>query len=216
MSRLKLFAGQAVTLGVVLGSLYYGKLNPRILSFALILVTLSRLLTVQWMNRLNRLGNDAWVELLQSKFFRPPPRGARPPYYTDGDSGRPVGFGGYLLVVVAVFGTAFLLLHVDARHKLSFSWTVFHTEIGWALLIALVYWVTDLIGRDMVFDAGRPPIDNLAFNNSSLTLLAIAVLLAAGLVVFFQAQNLDPNPWVFYGPVLALVHLTEIWRAANG
>lgn len=84
--------------------------------------------------------------------------------------------------------------------------------MSWALLIASVYWLTDLLGRDMIFDANRPPIDNLAYNNRSLTLLVVAVLLAAVLVVVFQSQNRDPNPWVFYGPVLALVHLTEIWR----
>jgi hypothetical protein len=212
MARLKLIAGQVVTLGVVLGSLYYGKLNPRILSFAFILVTLARLSTVQWMNRLSRRGDEDWVGFLQSKFFRPPPRGVRPPYYTYGDSGRPVGFGAYFLVAATVFGTAFILLHVDARQELSFSWPVFRAEMGWAMLIALVYWLTDLLGRDIIFDANRPPMDNLAYNNRSLTLLAVAVLLAAGLVVFFQSQNRDPNPWVLYGPVLALVHLTEIWR----
>ncbi len=212
MRRLKLVTGQIFTLSVVVGSLYYGELNARVLSFAFILLTLARLLTVQFMNQLVRLEYGDLLEFLQDRFFRPPPRNVPPPYYTDGDTGKPVGFRAYLLILVSIFGTAFLLMHLDAKRELSFSASTFLAEMSWAVCLAAIYWVSDLVSQDMIFDAERPGIDNLAYNNRSLTILAFAVLMCSVLIVLFQSQNMATNPWLFYGPVLALVHLTGLWR----
>ncbi len=212
MRRLKLVTGQVFTLSVVIGSLCYGELNARVLSFAFILLTLARLLTVQSMNQLVRLEYADLVEFLQDRFFGSPPHNAPPPYYRDGETGKPVGFKAHLLILISIFGTAFLLMHLDAKRELSFSASTFFDEMGWAAFLASVYWLSDLFAQDIIFDATRPGIDNLAYNNRSLTILAIAVLICAALIVVFQSQKMAPNPWLFYGPVLVLVHLTGLWR----
>jgi len=212
MHRFRIAASQVLSLGFVLGSLYRGVLSPRILSFAFILVTAARLLTVHFMGKLGRWGAGGLVRFLQSSCFRPPPPGVPPPYYRDANTGQPVGPAAYLWIMALVMALAFVFLHLDSRHHIDFSWSVFSVEMTQAGYLALIYWLSDLFARDIIFDARRPDIDNLAYNDGSLTILVVAIVFCAGLIAFVESRGYPPLPWVFYGPVLALVHLTALWR----
>ena len=56
-------------------------------------------------------------------------------------------------------------------------------ELGWALVLATVYWVEDLLNRSLLVDPGRSVPVNLGCNAGGLTLLFAAVFVGAFLVV---------------------------------
>lgn len=206
-----IFLRHTVLAGVTVGSLLLFGDNPRVLVFTLLLLLPIRLFTVRFLIRAQAGGRPAGLAAQIERFSTPPRPGATPLAWRDEKSGEPVEFGGYLMMsgVYALF--AFLLVHVGSDRELHIEAATFARELTFAAVLAAMYGVEEFWAGAVIFRPDAAPWENYAFNvGGRMILLHLSILICGGLLAFFQSQDMEPNAWLFFGPVLALKHLSDM------
>jgi len=206
MNSFTVMAVNLFSLGLVLAGIGFSHQNPTIIVYTFILSTFVRFATIEVLLALGR--SPGWKPLLPYFYSSPRPGEKSQPMVDD--KGKAVDPVTYFLVFSFIAYLAFLLMHVTADRKLDLPLPVLWEELKWSLVYAGVYWVKDLFNRSLVLYLNETRIINFGYNSSAIALLAFSVLVAGGMVVFFQVNQMNPSPWVVCGPLLAFRHLTEI------
>ena len=118
-------------------------------------------------------------------------------------------FAHFMMVLAGLSFFAFALTHVDQHKELDFAWPVFVDEMALALGLTLVYVVESLVVGETPIDFDEPAAMNLHYSSRRITVLALAVLLGGGIIVWYQTTGRDVPTWIIAGPLLLLKHLFD-------
>jgi hypothetical protein len=114
-------------------------------------------------------------------------------------------------MVVATLGAfAFVLANVNADHELDMDAATFARDMGWAIRLALLYWLQSLLAATTVIDPQARREINFGYNTREVTILAFATLTAGLVVVVRQANGLAASGWVLLGPLLAFRFIYDL------
>jgi hypothetical protein len=172
--------------------------RPQVLLYAFILDYLLRLTTI------GALGLPSFRFALPY-VTRTPFRGQQSQPVRRGEEANapPGNFGTYLIVMAALAGFAFVLVHVNSDRELSLDAATFERDLAWGIVIGLVYWIEGLATRTIVIDPNARVETNFGYNTRDVTILAFAVLTAGLVVAARQEMDLPPSGWAVLGPLLA-------------
>lgn len=177
--------------------------RPHILLYAFLIDYLLRLGTIRALHRSAASPAGGWLRAVAPYVSRRPADG-QPSYpITEGESGRPTGLSGYLIVMAACSFFAFMLANVDSDRELALDLATGVNDVSWAMVIGTVYWVNSLIARTMVIHPGQALSTNFGYNSREVTVLALAVLTGGVVVVARQALDYGASAWAVMGPLLA-------------
>jgi hypothetical protein len=150
---------------------------------------------------------------LVSAVSTPPDPGERSSPLTHEETGRPVAFPGYLIIVSFLAVVAFVLANVNARKQLDLDGAMLVRDLRWAGGLAMIYWAQGLASRTIVIDPGESRELNLGYNAGDLRLLAFAVLAAGATAVVRQTAGMAGSGWVVLGPLLGVRFLFDLTSA---
>lgn len=114
----------------------------------------------------------------------------------------PGSFATYLVVMIALTFFTFVLIHANAGQELSVDARDFYHDLRWGALIALLYWSESLASRSIVIDPHARRETNFGYNTREVTVLALALLTGAVVVMVRQARELDASGWAILAPLL--------------
>lgn len=182
--------------------------RPQVLLYAFIIDYTLRLLTI------GALASPA-LRFAQSYVTRSPRRGQQSqPVRRGEEATAPAGhLGTYLVVMAALAGFAFVLVHVNADRELSLDRATFERDLPWGIAIGLVYWAEGLATRTIVMDPAARVEVNFGYNTRDVTILAFAVLTAGLVVAIRQEMDLPASGWAVLGPLLAFRALYDFSSA---
>lgn len=146
---------------------------------------------------------------------RQPGRHQRSQPVTKGDGGPPANLGIYFLLMIVLVYFAFVLANVNADRQLDLEPSDAGRDFAWATIIALLYWFNGLITRTIVIDRARPLTVNLGFNTKEVTVLALAVITGAVIVVYRQNADLPASGWTVMGPLLGYRFLYDLFASLD-
>ena len=129
---------------------------------------------------------------------------------TQGEGGPAAAIGAYLLLLAVLLYFAFVLMNVNADHEMSLTLNVGLSELGWATLIAVIYWINSLVTRTIVIHPREPAARNFGYNSKEVTIVALAVLSAGVVVAVRQNMGLDASGWTVMGPLLFFRFLYDL------
>lgn len=199
-----------ITLVLTLGAILLSGVHPRTLIYAFIMTYLGQLILIHFMTGIHHLSRGGPMACLLEKLSRPPRRDERSIPLVAESSNRPMGLGGYLVVLAVLSFLAFIFTHVNDQHRLEFSWKVFGDELSWAMILTFFYLIQDLVSRSLVIDFSVSPEINMGYNQQETWILGCAGLIAGIVVVIRQTAGLDPTGWVLLGPLVALRHIADL------
>ena len=197
------FANFAVLAGAVFGVVRSGQ-RPQVLLYAFVVDYGLRLFTIEALTGSLRDGGLAWLKPLVPLLSSPPAAEGRASYpLIDEQTKRSLGLGGYVIVTAFLAVLAFVFGHVTAQHQVEIDLMSFVNDLRWAAALGLVYWLQSLASRTIVIDPNASRAINFGFSTRDLTVFALAILTAGGVVAFRQINGKPPTGWVVLGPLLA-------------
>jgi hypothetical protein len=125
----------------------------------------------------------------------------------------PGHLGTYLVVMAALTGFAFVLVHVNSDRQLSLDAARFGQDLLWGIAIGIVYWTEGLATRTIVMDPRARVEVNFGYNTRDVTVFAFAVLTAGLVVAIRQEMDLPASGWAVLGPLLAFRALYDFASA---
>jgi hypothetical protein len=209
---MKLFVVLGVGLALtVLGIVWSGE-RTQVLVYAFILDYVLRLITIRLMLPTLAGGPPALAVGLAHLTTTPAPGEPSHPL-TDEDTGQPVAFSAYIVIVLFLGTLTFVLANVNAQHQLDVDVAAVVRDLRWAGALAVKYWVEGLMTRTIVIDPAASAATNLGYNRRDLTLLTFAVLAAGSVVVTRQMARSASSGWVVLGPLLLFRFLFDFSAA---
>lgn len=204
------------SLVLVVGLVLYSGQNPRVVVYSIFFESVFRLLTLELFIRVHEGRALPLLKPHLGRLTSTPLRGQLSLAWTDESSGKEVTLGGYLfwlILVSAAFG--FPMLHVDRHGELDITFAVFAREFVWGLGLAMIYWVEDLVGRQIIVKFSLPRGENFGYNAFGFTAVVLAVLIGGTGIAFYPRSWGDPTPWLFCIPLLVFRHLLNSRRLAS-
>ena len=186
-----------------------------ILLYAFLIDYILRLGTIQVLHAELTSGQPGWVEILAPYITRLPAPGQASHPVRDGEGGPPADVIKYLVVMIALWFFAFVLMHVNHDRTIDFTAQAGVNDLVWALVIGAVYWANSLVTRTMVIHPAEPVTRNFGYNSKEITILAFAVLTGAVVVMIRQNMGLEPSGWTVMGPLLFFRFLYDLWASLD-
>jgi hypothetical protein len=114
-----------------------------------------------------------WAE----KFTRRPhpDRLSLPIMVTAGNTTGPGKLWGYLVLMAGLFMFTFIEVNT-ADGKIATQPADILNEVGWAVGIALIWWLQDLYDRRIIMNFSEPLTANLGYNSAEAGIVALTVL----------------------------------------
>jgi hypothetical protein len=190
--------------------------RPQVLVYAFVLDFALRLATVFIVIRSLAARGDSLVSRLAPIVCRLPSTGDRSAPLTYEGSPQPVGPAGYLAVTAFLAFLAVVLTNVNPDRQLDLDVRTFADDLRWAFMLAVIYWGQSLLTRTIVVDPSAGWSVNAGYNTRGITILALAVLLAGGVVVARQTMELPASGWVLLGPLFGVRFLFDLFDALGG
>jgi hypothetical protein len=172
-----------------------------VLVYAFILEFLLRLVTLQVMQRALKAHR---CESAIASLTVPPAPGQRSyaPFYED--TGRPIPFHTYIIIVLLLAWIAFVIVNVGVDREFHLDPEMLVGDLRWAFALAGIYWLEGLIGRTITIDRYASSELNLGYNARDLVVLAFAVLTAGWGVIARRIWRLNSSGWVVLAPLLVV------------
>jgi hypothetical protein len=197
----------AALAGAVFGVVRSGE-RPQVLLYAFIYDCVLRLFTIETLTQpFSRYG---WLTRVAPLISSPPADGQQSSPFIDEETKRPIGFGGYVVVIAFLAVLTFVLSHVNAEREIEIDLTSFSSELRWGLALGLMYWLQSVASRAIVIDPGASREINFGYNVRELVVFAFAVLTAGAVVMIRQIAGRPPTGWVVLGPLLAFRFLFDL------
>src|SRR5437870_12743019 len=84
--------------------------------------------------------------------------------FVDEETKRPIGFGGYVVVIAFLAVLTFVLSHVNAEREIEIDLASFSNDLRWGLALGLMYWLQSVASRTIVIDPGASREINFGYN----------------------------------------------------
>ena len=186
-----------------------------ILLYAFLIDYILRLGTIQVLHAELVSARPGWVHALAPYISRLPAPGQESHPVRDGEGGPPADVIKYLVVMLALWFFAFVLMHVNAEREIDLTAQAGVNDLVWALIIGAVYWANSLVTRTMVIHPAEPVTRNFGYNSKEVTILALAVLTGSVVVMVRQNMELAPSGWTVMGPLLFFRFLYDLWASLD-
>lgn len=184
--------------------------RPQVLLYAFILDYCLRLATISVATMAAQEEGPSWLKALVPLVTSRPARGQQSYPLAEESTKKPIEPWGYLIVVAMLGALAFVLANVNADHELDLDGATFTRDMGWAIRLAVVYWLQSLLAGTTVIDPAAPREINFGYNTREVTILAFATLTAGMVVVVRQSRGLAASGWVLLGPLLAFRFIYDL------
>ena len=186
-----------------------------ILLYAFLIDYILRLGTIKVLHAELAAARTGWVNTLAPYISRRPAPGQESHPVRDGEGGPPADVIKYLVVLIALWFFAFVLMHVNAEREVDLTAQSGVADLRWALVIGAIYWVNSLMTRTMVIHPAEPVTRNFGYNSKEIVILAFAVLTGAVVVMVRQNMELEPSGWTVMGPLLFFRFLYDLWASLD-
>jgi len=198
-------ANVAALAGAVFGVVRSGE-RPQVLLYAFMYDCVLRLFTIETLTR----PVFGWLTGMAALISSPPADGQQSSPFVDEETKRPIGFGGYVVVIAFLAVLTFALSHVNAEREIEIDLASFSNDLRWGLALGLMYWLQSVASRTIVIDPGASREINFGYNSRDLVVFACAVLTAGAVVMVRQIAGRSPSGWVVLGPLLAFRFLFDL------
>jgi hypothetical protein len=210
-----IFASHLFSLALAVYTTRSSGVPVEILLYAFLIDYLLRLGTIHVLHAELAAARPGWVEALAPYISRLPTPGQQSHPVRDGEGGPPADVIKYFVVMIALWFFAFVLMHVNADREIDFTAQAGVNDLVWALVIGAIYWVNSLLTRTMVIHPREPVTRNFGYNSKEVTILALAVLTGAVVVMVRQNMALEPSGWTVMGPLLFFRFLYDLWASLD-
>lgn len=184
--------------------------RTEVLLYAFIIDYVLRLFTVRTFHIWLQPDSGDRLHAIATFLSRRPAKGQKPERFRDSNTGRPLGFAGYLVFMAMLLYFAFVLASVGGEGQFERPRANVLGDMNAAMTIAAIYWLNALVTRELVIHPNQSLIDNLGYNNRVIGLLAASILL--GCVVFVVRKNMGypASAWTVMGPLLVLRTIIDL------
>ena len=211
MNALAIVLGNLAALaGAIFGVVRSGE-RPQVLLYAFIIDSALRLLTIEALTR--SFSRQGWLNRMGPLISSLPAGGQQSSPFVDEETKRPIGFGGYIVVIAFLAVLTFMLCHVNAEREIEIDLASFSNDLSWGLTLGLMYWLQSVASRAIVIDPRASREINFGYNVRELVVFAFAVLTAGAVVMIRQIAGRPPSGWVVLGPLLAFRFLFDLSRS---
>jgi hypothetical protein len=174
----------ALALIFSIGLAFLSGQNPRILLYAQAISLLYRFISIGLLAAIceRRTYPSGFI----ARLSREPLPGERSRPYRDQRRGDLAGIGTYLVVILTIiFMLVVLFQMTGARGFLDAKDLA--GELSWAGLIAVIYWIDDLLSKQFVLAPGKSRAINLGYNVAGLNFLLAAIFISAIVILVVHA-----------------------------
>lgn len=186
-----------------------------VLLYAFLIDYVMRLYTIALLQSAVTARRQGWLSGIAPYVTRLPAPGQESYPIRDDQTGRPMGFGTYLIAIAMCSALAFVLANVNADREIALTSEDALRDFGWASAFATLYWVNSLLTRTMTIHPRQSIARNLGYNSKELTVLALAVLVGGLVVVVRQANGMDQSAWAVMGPLLGFRMWYDLWASLD-
>jgi hypothetical protein len=188
--------------------------NPRVLLYAYAVSLLYRMPTVWYVaTYLSRTSLSAFV----LGFSRLPTPADQGKPFRNEKTREPAGLGSYLMVILTLIFTITLALSL-LQGSSNFSMETLVQEIILAAAIALLFWVDDVLGGQLIIDPGKAVYQNLGYNTPAMNFLIAALFIGTfclfipSAIAFLFTAQFPSNLTVDWAILISLSLLKLIYQ----
>ncbi|MDA0273389.1 MAG: hypothetical protein O3C68_09075 [Proteobacteria bacterium] len=194
--------------------LIFTEQNPRVLIYAHAVSLLYRMPTVWYCaTYLSRTSLSAFV----LGFSRLPTPADRGKPFRNEKNREPAGLPSYLMIILTLIFTIAIALSL-LQGTTNFSPQTFVREITLAALVALLFWVDDVFGGQIIIDPAKAVYQNLGYNTPPMNFMIAALfigtfcLFVPATIAFLFTADFPSNLLVDWAILVSLSFIKLIYQ----